>query len=64
LIQRENFLRSHQIEPFGRAFGSRAAGKSTKKLRPPVATGVLLESNPTEEAGFFLVVLIGPSLEG
>jgi hypothetical protein len=29
-----------------------------------MATGVLLESNPTEATGFFLVVLIGWSLEG
>jgi hypothetical protein len=28
-----------------------------------MATGVLLESNPTEETGFFRVVLIGRSLE-
>ena len=39
-------MRSHQIEPPGRAFGSQDSGQTTKKLRPPKATGVLFGEQP------------------
>src|SRR5829696_3735768 len=39
-------MRSHPIEPSSRPFGSRPAGQSTKKLRPPIATGVLFGEQP------------------